>query len=121
MASQPNGVEISVEASLAGVDELTGPAKGSIRLQEVRYTSAFRYNDTSKSYYREYDPASPQYVGTPSRDIDNAWGELLSGTALSWNCHVNLTGSSGQYLVLSGDEAQELENPVAINGVYLAE
>ena len=98
-----------------------GPAKASIRLQEVTYTSAFRYNNTSKSYYRESDPASPQYVAAPSRDIDKAWGELLSGIALFWNCHSNLTWSQGQYLVLSQDEAQELENPVAINGAYLAE
>ncbi|PVH82565.1 hypothetical protein DL98DRAFT_586552 [Cadophora sp. DSE1049] len=72
---------------------------------EVTYTSALRYNDTSKSSYREYDPTSPQYVGTPNKEIDKAWADLLSG----------------QYLVLSEEEAQELEDPVAIRGFYLAE
>ncbi|KAH7413046.1 hypothetical protein BKA64DRAFT_703154 [Cadophora sp. MPI-SDFR-AT-0126] len=82
-----------------------GPAKVAIHLQEVTYTSALRYNDTSKSYYREYDPASPQYIGASHEEMDKAWAELLSG----------------QYLVLSEEEAQELEKPVAIRGYYLAE
>ncbi|KAH7348703.1 hypothetical protein BKA65DRAFT_584537 [Rhexocercosporidium sp. MPI-PUGE-AT-0058] len=81
------------------------PAKASIQLQQVTYTSAFRYNETSQGYYREYEPTAPQYVGTPNKDIDKAWGELLSG----------------QYLVLSEEEAHELENPVPIKGFYLAE
>ncbi|KAL2064106.1 hypothetical protein VTL71DRAFT_4600 [Oculimacula yallundae] len=81
------------------------PAKAAIQLQEVTYTSAFRYNGTSKGYYREFDPALPQYIGTPNEDIDKAWAELLTG----------------QYLVLSKDEAQKLDNPVAIQGFYLAE
>ncbi|XMA20041.1 hypothetical protein WAI453_012832 [Rhynchosporium graminicola] len=81
------------------------PAKAAIQLQKLTYNSAFRYNETSKGYYREFDPALPQYIGSPNREIDKAWGELLSG----------------QYLVISEEEAQKLDDPVAIQGYYLAE
>lgn len=102
-------------------DHLIGPAKASIQLQQVTYTSAFRYNETSRAYYREYDTSEPQYIGTPNKDIDKAWGKLLSGTIPPSSCNRDLTKSTGQYLVLSEDEAQELENPVPIKGLYLAE
>ncbi|KAF8861286.1 hypothetical protein BDZ45DRAFT_740354 [Acephala macrosclerotiorum] len=36
----------------------------AIEIELVRYTNAFRYNATDKSYYREFDPAESQYVGT---------------------------------------------------------
>lgn len=48
-------------------------------MQTVRYTSAFRYNETSKEYYRAFDPAQSQYVGKPAPEIDAAWEELLAG------------------------------------------
>lgn len=44
----------------------------------MTYTSAFRYNATSKTYYREFDSGKPQYVGAPAREIDGA--PLLAGT-----------------------------------------
>lgn len=58
---------------------ILGPAKEAIKLQEVTYTSAFRYNETSKTFYRDFDPDIPQYVGVPSPAIDKAWLELLVG------------------------------------------
>jgi hypothetical protein len=61
---------------------LQAPAKASIEIQKVTYTSAFRYNATSKTYYREFDPGDQQYVGTPAPQIDKAWEELLAGTPL---------------------------------------
>lgn len=57
-----------------------GPAKEAIQIQKVTYTSALRYNSTSKEYYREFDPTKPQYVGKPSPEIDKAWNDLLAGT-----------------------------------------
>jgi len=48
-------------------------------MQKVIYTGAFRYNATSDSYYREFDPAMPQYVGFPNPEIDKAWRDLLAG------------------------------------------
>jgi len=59
---------------------LQAPAKASIEMQKVTYTSAFRYNATSKTYYREFDASQPQYVGTPTPEIDKAWEELLAGS-----------------------------------------
>ncbi|KAH8589388.1 hypothetical protein B0O99DRAFT_337811 [Bisporella sp. PMI_857] len=82
-----------------------GPAKAAIEIQQVTYTSAFRYNETSQRYYREFDPNLPQYVGVPSPKIDDAWEELLKG----------------QYVVLNETEAMNLDNPVPIEGMYLAE
>lgn len=48
-------------------------------MELVRYTNAFRYNATDKTYYREFNPTEPQYVGTPSPEIDEAWNDLLHG------------------------------------------
>jgi len=56
-----------------------GPAKASINIQQVEYTSALRYNATSKTYYRDFDPMLPQYVGKPSPEVDKAWEDLLRG------------------------------------------
>ncbi|KAI9055656.1 hypothetical protein LZ554_000599 [Drepanopeziza brunnea f. sp. 'monogermtubi'] len=81
------------------------PAKASIELQKVTYTSAFRYNATSQGYYREFDPAAPKYIGEPSEEIDAAWMELLGG----------------QYLELSEEEAMQLDDPVSIKGTYYGE
>jgi hypothetical protein len=81
-----------------------GPPKAAINIQKVTYTSAFRYNATDDTNYREFDSNTPQYVGTSSSDIDRAWMDLLAG----------------QYLVLS-EEAMLLDDPVAIKGIYLGE
>ena len=91
-------------------------------MQKVTYTSAFRYNATSKTYYREFDSSQPQYVGTPTPEIDKAWEELLAGTSSRlFTVETELTGDAGQYLVLSEEEALQLDNPVPIKGSYLAE
>lgn len=58
---------------------LAEPTKASIELQEVMFTNALQYNETSKEYYREHDPGEEQYVGKPSPEIDEAWEELLGG------------------------------------------
>jgi len=55
-------------------------------MTKVTYTSAFRYNATSKDYYREFDAAIPQYVGAPTPEIDKAWGDLLAGTPTHHQC-----------------------------------
>lgn len=55
------------------------PAKVSVQMQEVKYSGAFRYNETSKTFYREVDPAMPQYAGAPGPEIDKAWNDLLGG------------------------------------------
>jgi hypothetical protein len=49
-------------------------------MQQVTYTSAFRYNATSKTYYREFDSGKPQYVGAPAPEIDGARDKPLAGT-----------------------------------------
>ncbi|KAG0647667.1 Cyclochlorotine biosynthesis O [Hyphodiscus hymeniophilus] len=88
-----------------GYDTEWEPAKASIDIQKVTYTSALRYNATSDTYYRDFDPSTPQYVGKPNADIDQAWSDLLKG----------------QYLVLSEEEAMQLDDPVAVMGYYLGE
>jgi hypothetical protein len=66
-------------------DFSAAPAKAAIELSKVTFKSALRYNETSKTYYREQDPDQPQYVGPPSPAIDHAWEELLGGMGiLSW-------------------------------------
>lgn len=99
------GTRSSFLAVKTVADTNSGPAKESIEMQEVTYTSRFRYNATDNSYYREFDPASPQYVGTPTPEIDKAWMDLLAG----------------QYLVFNESEAMELDDPISIKGYYLGE
>ena len=60
-------------------DFSVAPAKAAIEISIVSFKSALRYNQTSKTYYREHDPDEPQYVGAPSPTIDHAWEELLGG------------------------------------------
>jgi len=75
-------------------------------MQKRTYTSAFRYNSSSKTYYREIDPAAGQYIGAPSQEIDRAWAELLTH----------------QYVVLDEKEALEIDaDAELINGVYIGE
>lgn len=82
-----------------------GPAKASIKAEQVTFTSSLKYNATTKEIYREIDHSQPQYVGTPSPEIDAAWDTLLHG----------------QYLLLSDEEAAELENPVPVEGLWISE
>lgn len=60
-------------------DRAAGPARAVIEQDQVVFTSAFRYNESVKAYYRERNPDQPQYVGTPAPEIDKAWEELLMG------------------------------------------
>ncbi|KAE9367867.1 hypothetical protein N431DRAFT_471261 [Stipitochalara longipes BDJ] len=89
----------------AGYSTEWEPARSSIELSRVKFTGAFRYNETSGTYYREHDPAEPQYIGPPSPEIDRAWEELLGG----------------QYLILNEEEGLQLDNPVPILDQYIAE
>lgn len=82
-----------------------GPAVEAIKLEKTIFTSPLCYNATSNELYREFDPSQPQYVGTPSPEIDAAWESLLGG----------------QYLVLSDEEAKELDAPVPIDGRWIGE
>jgi len=45
----------------------------------VTYGGAIRLNETTQEYYREIDPTKPQYAGKPSKEIDQAWTDLLHG------------------------------------------
>jgi hypothetical protein len=56
-----------------------GPAKASIKAEQVTFTGSLRYNATTKEIYREIDLSQPQYVGSPSPEIDAAWDRLLHG------------------------------------------
>lgn len=60
-------------------DNASEPAKMTIEQEKVTFTSAFRYNATSKAYYREYNLNEPQFVGVPRPEIDKAWEKLLAG------------------------------------------
>lgn len=75
-------------------------------MQQMTFTSPFLYNETSKSFYRGFDRALPQYIGSPSPEIDQNWHEMLS---------------VGQYLVLNETEAKVMPGISDINGQYLAE
>lgn len=79
--------------------------KSAIEFQTVMYTSPLKYNATGGTYYREIDPAAPQYVGEPSPEIDKNWLDLLAG----------------EYLVFNEEEAKELDSPVKIQGYYFGE
>jgi hypothetical protein len=41
-----------------------------------------KYNATSDLFYRDSDPGTIQYVGTPTPEIDQAWLDLLAGIPL---------------------------------------
>ncbi|EAW09065.1 oxidase ustYa family protein [Aspergillus clavatus NRRL 1] len=89
----------------AGYPTEWGPAVESIKLEKTTFTSPLRYNTTSSQLYRDFDASQPQYIGAPSPEIDAAWESLLGG----------------QFLVLSDDEATELDDPVSIEGRWVGE
>lgn len=76
------GSEISSLKSSSASNFCVEPARSSIELSKIKFKGGFRYNETSQTYYREHDPAEPQYIGPPSPEIDQAWEELLGGM---WN------------------------------------
>jgi hypothetical protein len=55
-----------------------GPARHLIAKKDVLFsgTAAFDSNGTA---YRTSQPGQPQYVGKPSRDLEEAWGALIAG------------------------------------------
>ena len=54
-------------------------AQPAVKYMQKVYTNTLMYNETSKHVQRVIDPDEPQYFGPPSREIDEAWGELLHG------------------------------------------
>ncbi|KAM3083563.1 hypothetical protein ACMFMG_004210 [Clarireedia jacksonii] len=97
--------QIPGHGSQKGYDTEFSPARSSIEKQQVRFTSALVYNESSQLWYREHDPAQPQFVGEPKPEIDEAWDKLLQG----------------QYIVVTKEESSHLENPMEINGYYFGE
>lgn len=79
MATRRNGVPHPLGAGRLNADLDVGPAKESIEMETVTYTSALRYDESSQTYYREFDSSRPQYVGQPGPAIDHAWHQLLEG------------------------------------------
>jgi hypothetical protein len=58
-------------------------AEEAIQLRkQVIFGSALKYNATSDLFYRDSDPGTIQYVGTPTPEIDQAWLDLLAGIPL---------------------------------------
>ncbi|RDW82938.1 hypothetical protein BP5796_04429 [Coleophoma crateriformis] len=46
--------------------------------KKVKFTAALKFND-SRQLYRPIDLSQPQYVGTPSAEIDANWENLNGG------------------------------------------
>lgn len=115
------GQEISTLSPFQA-DFSVAPAKAAIEISKVTFKSALRYNETSKTYYREHDPDEPQYVGAPSPTIDHAWEELLGGMwpLLRKNRWSDIF-VAGQYIILTEEEGLQLDDPVPVHGIYLAE
>ncbi|KXL44888.1 MAG: hypothetical protein FE78DRAFT_91107 [Acidomyces sp. 'richmondensis'] len=54
------------------------PARAQIATQRVRFSGTASF-DENGSAYRTSRPGEPQYVGTPTREIDDAWTALVGG------------------------------------------
>ncbi|KAK2013578.1 hypothetical protein LZ32DRAFT_529941 [Colletotrichum eremochloae] len=67
---------------LKGFDTVLDPIKGTLTSEIKTFTGGlyFTENDT---LYREIIKGEPQYVGTPSPEIDAAWDRLLNGTFMN--------------------------------------
>jgi len=77
------------------------PPKSAITLDhQVTFGSRIKYNETSQTYYRETDATKPQYVGKPSKEIDDAWEDLLSGTFSKQIWDVDLTIQANMYICI---------------------
>ncbi|KAL4911369.1 hypothetical protein BDW74DRAFT_172832 [Aspergillus multicolor] len=103
--SRPPPAPSCTQQNDAGYSTEWGPALESIKLAQTTFTSPLRYNTSSKQLYREFDPAQAQYIGEPSLELDAAWNRLLEG----------------QFLVLSDNEAADLDDPVLVNGHWTGE
>ncbi|THV45576.1 hypothetical protein BGAL_0473g00050 [Botrytis galanthina] len=76
---------------LKGFTTELDPIKSVISEQTVRFTGGLHYHKNG-TLYREAIEGEPQYVGSPSPEIDAAWNQLLKG----------------QYMNLVGDEASSM-------------
>jgi len=54
------------------------PARAQIATRRVRFSGTAAF-DENGSAYRTSRPDEPQYVGTPTREIDDAWKALVGG------------------------------------------
>lgn len=83
------------------------PARAQIATQRVRFSGTASF-DENGSAYRTSRPGEPQYVGTPTREIDDAWTALVGGeegepVPTTWM----LTSRKGRYFYLTEEEARE--------------
>ena len=58
------------------------PLRNAIDYGQVRFTGAAAFHENG-SAYRVMQPGAPQYVGTPSAEIDDAWKALITGASTS--------------------------------------
>ncbi|KUI69556.1 hypothetical protein VM1G_04721 [Cytospora mali] len=54
-----------------------GPAREIVQVKETVFMGGLVYDDND-NLHRETLPGQPQYVGTPSPEVDAAWNQLLS-------------------------------------------
>lgn len=53
-------------------------ARSSIEVHQVRFRAGLVFDDNGV-LHRTFDPDQPQYVGSPSPAIDEAWDTLIKG------------------------------------------
>ena len=53
-----------------------GPIKSLIQLQTVQFTGSPKFNEDGSGYIPT--TPGPQYVGSPSKEIDDAWEALTA-------------------------------------------
>jgi hypothetical protein len=53
-------------------------ARSSMELHQVRFRAGLIF-DENGVLHRTFDPEQPQYVGSPSPAIDDAWDALIKG------------------------------------------
>ena len=84
-----------------------------VRLVDVVFTGSLKLHDNG-SWYRDTEPGKPQYVGLPSKEIDDAWNELLSGMqpllSMQKNAHHTDSRVVGMNIDLSGDETESVRH-----------
>ncbi|KAH8805165.1 hypothetical protein F5884DRAFT_859778 [Xylogone sp. PMI_703] len=55
-----------------------GPSREAIHIKEVQFTGGLRY-DPNGTLYATSNPEEPVYVGPPSKELDDAWEDLVHG------------------------------------------
>lgn len=48
--------------------------------KKIRFTAGLRYNE-SRDLVRTVHPGLPEYVGTPTLELDAAWEDLIGGSS----------------------------------------